>query len=86
MFNHAHIFTQKGHIALQQALNSDDIETLDKASNELYAHSEQLLKTIAESGEALTEFYNKNTSELIVVAEFDNANKVLRIKNIVYKK
>jgi hypothetical protein len=76
MFNDAQIFTQNGYIDLQQALNSDDIETLEKANNELYAHSEQLLKTIAESGETLTELYNKNTNELIVVPEIDNANKV----------
>jgi hypothetical protein len=76
MFNDAQIFTQKGYISLQQAHNSDDIETLEKAKNGLYAHSEQLLKAISESGETLTEFYNKNTNELIVVPEIDNANKV----------
>jgi hypothetical protein len=38
MFNDAQIFTQKGYISLQQALNSADIETLEKANNELYAH------------------------------------------------
>ena len=82
MFNDAQIFTQNGYIDLQQAFNSDDIETLEKASNELYAHSEQLLKTIAESGETLTEFYNKNTNELIVVPEIDNPNKVCRYEYI----
>jgi hypothetical protein len=45
-------------------------------------HSEQLLKTIAESGETLTKFYNKNTNELIVVPEIDNANKVCRYEHI----
>jgi hypothetical protein len=67
MFNDAQIFTQKSYIALQQVLNSADIETLEKANNELYVRSEPLLKIITESGETLTEFYNKNTNDLIVI-------------------
>lgn len=82
MLNNAQTFTQKGYIALKQALNSDDMETLERSSDELYERSEQLLKTIEKNGETLTDFYNKNTSELIVVPEIDNASKVCRYEYI----
>ena len=76
------IFKSKGFIVLPQALDEQDMATLEQSSQALYQRADQILAELAESGESLSDFYKRQEDELIVVPEIDNAQKVCRYEYI----
>ncbi|WP_027857379.1 phytanoyl-CoA dioxygenase family protein [Marinobacterium jannaschii] len=82
MSNHSETFKNKGYIVLPQALDAQDMTTLELSSKALYQRADQLLAELAESGERLSDFYKRQQNELIVVPEIDNPLKVCRYEYI----
>ncbi|UTW11566.1 phytanoyl-CoA dioxygenase family protein [Marinobacterium rhizophilum] len=72
------LFAKRGYIALQQALDHDDMTLLEQVNQDLNLRSEQILQQVADNDETLSDFYRRNPSELIVVPEIDDAQKVCR--------
>ncbi len=82
MSTNSEIFKRKGFIVLPQALDQQDMTTLENSSQALSERAQELLAELAESGESLSDFYKRNDNELIVVPEIDDNRKVCRYEYI----
>mgnify|MGYP000439000778 CR=1 FL=1 len=75
-------FRQSGYVVLGQGLKPTEMELLEQSSQRLYKRAEDILAELTESSESLSDYYQRNQYELIVVPEIDDPLKVCRYECI----
>ncbi|MFT5707342.1 MAG: phosphonate degradation associated HDIG domain protein, partial [Oceanospirillaceae bacterium] len=82
MHDEAEHFQKRGYIVLPQAFDNNELSNLENEVKTLNKHAQSLLNQLSDSNQSLDDFYQENLTELIVVPEQDDPQKVCRYEYI----
>lgn len=82
MHDEAEHFQKRGYIVLPQAFDNNELSNLENEVKTLNKHAQSLLNQLSDSNQSLDDFYQENLTELIVVPEQGDPQKVCRYEYI----
>ncbi|MFT5708778.1 MAG: ectoine hydroxylase-related dioxygenase (phytanoyl-CoA dioxygenase family), partial [Oceanospirillaceae bacterium] len=82
MHDEAEHFQKRGYIVLPQAFDNNELNNLENEVKTLNKHAKTLLNQLSDSNQSLDDFYQENLTELIVVPEQGDPQKVCRYEYI----